>query len=219
MRRLAVLLAASSWAWPSFAGEPPALDQLRAAAGGPAAEAPAPGDVQAASNRGMGWAGLALYRLSPGRAEVMAELEAIEAGEAVPRDLSRDIGVSGGQHKIFPRVPPGTCVGTGGAGPCVGLILFHPGSRSAVVAHFGATDDPYATLSTLHIPDGTRAAVFGGDGSGPSNATLGSVMAFLRRERRAGRLAIDGFSDSSGLWVDSEGRYGYRRYGQIEDRR
>ncbi len=142
---------------------------------------------------------------APKKTEVLRQVGALPKPERASLDTNNSAGVSGGTYKVFPKIPAGTCVGTGGAGPCIGLIIqtLDP-EKSVYVFHFGAIDDPLTTLKKAGpFPKGSRAALFGGDNSEPSNVTLKLAMDYLRQER----IKVDGYSNTTGLWVDKDGRY------------
>jgi hypothetical protein len=107
-------------------------------------------------------------------------------------------------------------LGSFGAGPCVGLLVIGPirdGKRTSYSFHFTATDDAYNTLKRTAIEGPAMAVMFGGDASGPSNATADGVARYLR-ERAAGdstqKFTVLGYSDTEGLWIDYDGNV--RRY-------
>jgi hypothetical protein len=126
--------------------------------------------------------------------------------EVGPRDFENSIGVSGGQHIVVPLedVPEGGLVGSTGAGPCVGLIIVD--DENIYVFHFTQTTDVSQALAEAidDLGADAHAAIFGGDGSPLSEQTLEEVMDYLNAHSE---ITIDGYSNTPGLWVDSDGDY------------
>lgn len=173
-------------------GGPPAVGQgveLPARAPAKPDELPPPSDVTRA-----------------GVLEVLPHL----AAQPVPEGFSLRTQNSAamGEVEHYGALPAGRFAGSFGAGPCIGLLLRVPG-KEAWAAHFSATDSPRALLKKATPPEGfpagTRAALFGGDGSPDSDRTLAAVVRFLMANKD--RVKIDGYADRADLYVDGEGRY------------
>jgi hypothetical protein len=119
-----------------------------------------------------------------------------------------------GKNELFTNVqnnPGNTLYGTGGALPCVGLILSIPGNMIRTF-HFHNDDDPRATLEALApFPPGTRAAFFGGtddpdvDGSDLSRANLERLTEFLDANKAT--ITVDGYHPGDTLYVDNANNY------------
>lgn len=94
----------------------------------------------------------------------------------VPPPISTCHGnVNGGDHVTVPigTVPTGGYVGTGGAGPCIGVLVWD--SKDIYVFHFNANDDDIAgTLKEVlsGLGSGATGVVFGNDDSPSSNEAL-----------------------------------------------
>ena len=131
--------------------------------------------------------------------------------------LDRRLLVLSNYHALATELPDKYYVGAGGASPCIGVIIVTPegqmGDRTIFAFHFGALDNPYRTLENQGpFPAGSHVALFGGNGSKESNLTLQAVMRYFDSNRissRAGQpdLVMDGYSDTTGLWVDRAGHY------------
>ena len=116
-----------------------------------------------------------------------------------PKKIGRvsGTGVLGGNYTTVTGVPPGSVAGSGGAGPCIGLIVTTP-NGTVYVFHFTANDDPAATLGSIKFPKGSHAGIFGGDNSQPSNETLESLTPYLC----SNGFLIDGYYPYDGLFTD-----------------
>jgi hypothetical protein len=129
-------------------------------------------------------------------AKLPPEMTYAPAGAGIP-----GVGVLGGQHRFFGPLAPGQVAGTAGAHTCIGVIVVAP-DGTVFVAHFTAGDTPKKTMR-YSFPKGSKAIVFGGDNSGPSNSTLASAIAGLKGKG----VTIVGISDTDSCWVDATGKF------------
>jgi len=114
------------------------------------------------------------------------------------------IGVAMDNYAIVPKLPPGYSMGTTGAGPCIGVVIADPIGRVSCY-HFSQGNNPGRTLNMTNpggYPKGTRAIIFGGDNSAPSNFTLGMVVSNLE-SNSVGYV----YSNTTGGNVDSNGMF------------
>jgi hypothetical protein len=116
--------------------------------------------------------------------------------------------VGAGQIIKFSEIPKGHLVGTFGAGPCIGVMIYKRDPQTgqiieSTVAHFNAMNHPSKDFSQMTFPAGSEAIVFGGDNSNESNAVLGSVLRFLEN-KKTGISSIQTI-DSPDLWINSAG--------------
>ena len=135
-----------------------------------------------------------------------------------PRPYEKPVKAGVGEYAWVPD-PLDQCVGSEGAGACIGIIFRIPikssdqqAGESLLVFHFSAVDDPAESIKREEaryfpagFPPGTRAALFGGDGGASSDVTLECLDDYLR-EALKGKVAIDGYANHAGLWVQ-DGSY------------
>jgi hypothetical protein len=138
--------------------------------------------------------------------EVMAELGTIEP-EVTDIPAEDSIGLpSGGVHIVVPveDLADGEFAGAEGMEGCIGVIVYD--GENIYVFHFNTQDDPTDTLDQVldGVGDGAHAAIFGGDGTWPSEQTLEDVMDYFDDHPE---ITIDGYADYPGLYVDNEGGY------------
>lgn len=119
---------------------------------------------------------------------------------AIPIPVTAPVG-SGGLYHIQVTDPTGQTVGTGGAGPCIGLIVITP-NDGIFVYHFGPEQDPHLTLARdADKFAGAHIAFFGGDNTPESNATLINAVGFFKDNEHRVPVIWDGYSNTTGLWV------------------
>lgn len=106
-------------------------------------------------------------------------------------------GVPRGNYTMVPAVPPGSVTGSGGAGPCIGMIITTP-TGAVYVFHFWPEDNPAATLGSITFPDGSHAGIFGGDNTQPSNEMLENLTPYLY----GNGFTIDGYYPYDSLFTD-----------------
>jgi len=110
--------------------------------------------------------------------------------------------VNGGHHVTVPidTVPDGGYVGTGGAGPCIGVIVWD--GKYIYVFHFLAgSDNIKGTLKDVlsGLGAGAKAVVFGNDDSVPSNDALNDAVDALNGNPNISGGA--GFVNSESVYV------------------
>ncbi|MGH7966739.1 MAG: dockerin type I domain-containing protein, partial [Candidatus Binatia bacterium] len=134
---------------------------------------------------------------------IIAEFGVLPNVQKIPSS-TLTTGVGAGKNAVFTDIPDGTVVGASGCDPCIGIILLPP-EDDPQVFHFAATDDAKDTMKEAGpFPDGTRAAIFGGNNTLESNVTLNLVAEFFRENPQ---ITVEGYSDTVGLWVDREGTF------------
>jgi RHS repeat-associated protein len=127
-------------------------------------------------------------------------------GKTLPvrRNRLPHTGVQQGNYMVFSKVPPGSIVGTKGAGPCIGVIIRYP-TGETMVHHFQGGNQPARTMYNTRPfapPPGSTGLVFGGNGDPASNFLLGSVTGDLDSNK------VDwGYSNTTGGNVDGNGNF------------
>jgi hypothetical protein len=117
-------------------------------------------------------------------------------------DCPNKTGVMGGEHIHVTNIPQGQVIGSSAADPCIGLIISTL-NKDVNIYNFQATECPQRTLFyDGPFPKGSHAAIFGGNGSIESNATLDGVMGYLNSTK----CIIDGYSDTIGSRI-RDGKY------------
>ncbi|MBI3074394.1 MAG: hypothetical protein HYY84_19965 [Deltaproteobacteria bacterium] len=116
-------------------------------------------------------------------------------------EWSKQSTVNGGEHMVVPvsEIPNGTLVGTFGAGPCIGVIVYD--CHNVYVFHFASGSDDIAgtlTAALKSVGEGARVVVFGGDGTGTSNPALKETLDVLTKDPR---LQTPEHANSEGLFV------------------
>lgn len=156
---------------------------------------------------------------SPEKKTAVVERVGIISARELDRvyNVEEVVNVMGGNYVQVGRLKENQFAGSNGAGPCIGVIIFTMGPggvNKATVFHFTAMDHPYKTLSKMGpYPKGSRVAIFGGENTKESNATLASVMQYLDKygsaqgKNSSKPLTIDGYSNTEGLWVNRNGEY------------
>lgn len=87
------------------------------------------------------------------------------------------MGPSRGKHAFYPPpVPGGGMIGTGGADPCVALIVKCKGG--VAVFHFQVGDDPCQTLASAARWDGCEAIVCGGASPTSPDSSYSDCLAY-----------------------------------------
>lgn len=109
-------------------------------------------------------------------------------------------GVDAGKTVDFGPPPMGFQVGSMGAGPCIGLIVWRA-AAAVTVGHYAATEDPGETLDAVAIGPRDKVYVFGGDDSDESNRVLASLLAALKRKG----VKPAGYAEFDALWADGDG--------------
>ena len=137
----------------------------------------------------------------PSKDNILKDVEREEVGKLPKNKAPQGEGtnVVGGTHKFFGPVKPGQYAGSGGAVPCVGLIL-QEGPKVALF-HFYADDSIKYTLSMYKWGETTKAILFGGNEEDVSRRALQEAVTYLR----ANKLKLTCVPNTESLYVNTDG--------------
>ena len=128
-----------------------------------------------------------------------------------PPPGSNNTGPGSGFYQfVNPSGDPNKPWGTGGCGPCVGVIVQLP-DGSIVIFHFSPGDNVAGTLTQFAFPPGTTFVIFGGDNSDVSLLTLARAIAWVKlmNDINNNVYTLYAFPYVSGLWVNQNGQWVY----------
>jgi hypothetical protein len=119
-------------------------------------------------------------------------------------------GLAGGENRKVSRAElgPNEFVGSGGAATCISVLIVTPTDIVAVHLYSG-NDSPARTLDALGpYPPGSRLVIAGGTNRDPQDFQftqfqIAEIESYAKRQN----LIIDGFYDSSNIYVNANGDY------------
>jgi hypothetical protein len=137
--------------------------------------------------------------------QVMSGMSLLTATQRIPFTSNRAGAKPGESIHVTtgtPGYPIGIPVGSYAAEDCIGVMVTSPSRSDICVYHFYPTQAPGRTLlGDVAGFRGAHVAIFGGNNAQASNETLKDVMRFLDAEKDQYSLAIDGYSNTDGLWT------------------